>query len=167
MSAKATLYELVTGLIATLFEREEASLTRRIENVATRNSALGGSIDGCRHAGVVFTSLKGKKRSMGSYSRIHPTLVEEANLILEDQKILASEKAKIQQAFAIVLRDARSLQDIRDALPNAVRDIAPELSHLERTRPEAYTLADNPRSYTQYMKLRDKIEYHVASRMLF
>ena len=50
---------------------------------------------------------------------------------------------------------------------NAVKDLVPAIARLERSRPEAYTLAENPRSYNQYMKLREKIDFYVASRLLY
>jgi hypothetical protein len=56
---------------------------------------------------------------------------------------------------------------MRDALPNALKEFIPGAQRLERTRPEAFTLQDNPRAYSQYMKLREKIEFYIATRLLY
>jgi len=80
---------------------------------------------------------------------------------------MQADKERIRQALTLVLRDCRSFQDMRDALPNALKDFIPGSNRLERTRPEAYTLEDNPRAHAQYMKLREKIEFYIAARLLY
>lgn len=161
------LFHMNAFLLGKLFEREEAQLTRREHAMVAKNTQLGGSTDGFRHMGAIYTQLTGTARRRGSYGRLDPSLAPEIDVLISERKVLAEDKDRIRQALTLILRDCQSLQDMRDALPNGVKNFFPELAHMERTRPEAFTLADNPRSYTQYMKLREKIEFYVATQLLY
>lgn len=167
MATTNRLFTNVTTLLKLLFEREEEQLNRRALKMIPRNIALGGSTDGFRHMGVIYSELSGSMRKQGKYPPVDRSLTGELDAILAERKTIEYEKDRIRQAFTLVLRDCRTFQDMRDALPNCVKDLIPECRHLDRTREEAFTLADNPRSYTQYMQLREKIEFYVASRLLY
>ncbi|RWB40487.1 MAG: hypothetical protein EOQ44_25455 [Mesorhizobium sp.] len=167
MAGDTRLFETVTALLTLLFEREEAQLSKRELKLIGRNVGLGGSADGFRHMGEIYSELTGPGRKRGKYTVLHRELVPEMDDILAERKIVNYERDRIRQAFTLALRDCRSWQDMRDALPNCVKDLIPECRHLPRTREEAFTLADNPRSYTQYMQLREKIEFYVAARLLY
>jgi hypothetical protein len=165
--ASTRLFETVTELLKALFDREEAQIKKREQAMLARHIQTGGSTDGFRHLGLVYSDLAGYSRRMGKYDRLHQSLVPEMSAILTDQKMVAADRDRIKQALAMVLRHCHSFQDMRDALPNCMKDLIPEIRNLDRTRPEAYTLEDNRRSYTQYMALREKIEFYVASRLLY
>jgi hypothetical protein len=161
------LFETVTAILKALFEREEAQLAKRELSILDRNAGLTGKTDGFRHLGIIYTQLTGAARPRGDYGRLHSSLAPEMDSIVEDRKLINFERDRIRQALAMVLDGCENLQDMRDALPNALKDFCAGLGQLERTRPEAFTLAENPRSYTQYMKLREKIEFYVATRLLY
>lgn len=167
MGQSNQLFKTVTSLLNVLFEREEANLVKREQAIVAKNTQLGGSSDGFRHHGLIYTGLAGGMRSRGNYTRLNPELVPEMSALLTDRKIIEADKERIRQALSLVLRDCENLQDVRDALPNGVREFIPGCERLERTRPEAFTLAVNKRSYTQYMALREKIEFYVATRLLY
>jgi hypothetical protein len=133
----------------------------------TSNAMQGGSPDGFRHMGLVHTHLTGAARSRGNYGKLQSELVPQMDALAVERKIMTDDRDRISQALFLVLRGCQSAQDVRDALPNSLKDLMPQLKGLERTRPEAFTLADNPRSYTQYMKLREKIDFYVAARLLY
>lgn len=161
------LFDNITAIIKFLFDREEANLAQREVAVMNKHAIDGGSKDGFRYMGKIYTQLNRQSRVRGTFDRLHPSLVPEMGAIQTDRKIVEADKDRIKQALALVLRDTRSHQDMRDALPNCLKDLIPECQRLERTREEAYTLRDNPRAYSQYMMLRDKIEFYVASRLLY
>lgn len=167
MSRDTRLFTTVTFLLNTLFEREEAFLTKRYNALIVQNVALGGSTDGFRHMGVIYSQLTGPGRQRGSYGTLHRSLIPEVGTFLDDRKAIDNDKDRVKMALSLVLRDCQTFQDIRDALPNGVVDLIPECRGLVRTREQAFTLADNPRSYTQYMAIREKIEFYVASRLLY
>lgn len=167
MNRSDTQFHTIQAILKLLFDREELQLHRREMQIVTRNQGLGGSADGFRHLGIIYTSLEGANRKLGNYGRLHSSLVPELDGIISEKATIASDKERIRQALAMSLKDCRSFQDIRDALPNCISELIPECRPLERTREEAYTLLDNPRSYTQYMKLRENMEFYAASRLLY
>jgi hypothetical protein len=161
------LFDLITIILTNLFESEHKQLTNRIAAIIPRQAYLGGSADGFRYQSRVYTHLAGQMKRMGRYDNLLPSLVPEMDLIVAEQATNQLERERIRQALALALWNTKTPQDRRDALPNCLQDLVPECSGLERTREEAYTLTDNPRAYSQYMQLREKIEFYVAARLLY
>jgi len=161
------LFKTINGLLKILFEREEIHLAKQEKDMITRNIEAGGSQDGFKHMGIIYSPLEGYARARGTYNLLPMTLIPDMATLVADRAVLTLDKDRIRQALVLVLRDCRTVQDYRDALPNCMREFILGASALERTRPEAYTLLDNPRSYGQYIKLREKIEFYTAARMLY
>jgi len=161
------LYHDITDIMRFLFEKEDKDLTKREMAIVTRHTQLGGSPDGFRYLGSIYSALAGATRQRGRYDRLSPTLVPEMDGIHTDRKILEVDCSRIKQALVLVLVGVSSFQDMRDALPNCLQDSIPECKGLARTRDEAYTLLDNRRAYSQYMQLREKIEFYVATRLIY
>jgi hypothetical protein len=166
-SPQSALYYSIHTIVNFLFEREEAHLRQREEKLVAKHMAAGGSRDGFKHMGKVYTQLTGAAISRGKYDRLSSDLAPEASSIMTVRRVIEADRSRIQQALYLVLKDTRTPQDVRDALPNCLQDLVPTAKGLARTREEAYTLRDNPRAYSQYMMLRDKIEFYVASRLLY
>src|SRR3569833_1989491 len=119
------LFNNVTALLSFLFERELMHLNTRQSQVLVQHAAKGGSKDGFRHMGMIYTTLAGEARKRGSYDRLVPALVPEMGSILTSRKVIENDQARIKQALTLVLRDAHSPQDMRDALPNCLQDLIP------------------------------------------
>lgn len=160
-------YGEIQTILQALFDREFANLAKREQALITKHTSMGGSADGFRYMGVIYSQLAGRMRSMGNYDRPHESLVPELSAIITERKVLEGDRTRIQQALALVLAGTHTTQEIRDALPNCLQHLVPGLAGLERTREEAYTLVDNPRAYSQYMMIRPKIEFYVAAQLLY
>ena len=117
--------------------------------------------------GVVYSDLTGAARGRSSCPPLHQSLVPEMRAILEERQTLERERLQVGQAFTLVLRGCHSFQDIRDALPNGMHELIEGCKMLPRTREEGFTLADNERAQRQYQKLRDKVEFYMASKLLY
>lgn len=161
------LFNTTNVLLQTLFKAEEANLVKREERLIMKNLALGGLPDGFKYLGVIYSTLTGRNRQLGKYNTLSESLIPEMKLILEEKATIEYDKARIKMALSMSLKDAKTFQDIRDALPNGLVELVPECRRLERTRPEAYALLENERSYSQYMGLREKIDFYIASRLLY
>ena len=159
------LFKNITAIMAYLFDREEAQLLQREIQLVDENALKGGSTDGFRYMGRTYSRSVGRKQ--GHFPQLDPGLVPEMDTILAERKTVEDDKNRIKQALALVLEGATSFQDFRDALPNCLQHLMPECQGLERDREEAFTLRDNPRAYSQYMVLREKIEFYVAARLLY
>jgi hypothetical protein len=167
MSGDDKLFKTINGLLKILFEREEVHLSNQEKAMIIRNTEAGGSPDGFRHLGVIYSPLEGYARPRGTYNMLPISLIPDIDQLVADRALLALDKDRIRQALTLVLRDCKSIQDHRDALPNCMKDFILGANSLERTRPEAFTLEGNPRSYAQYVKLREKIEFYTAARLLY
>lgn len=161
------LHELLKVIITKTFEHEEKRLRQREIQLVNENHQLGGSSDGFRHMGKIFTNLEQRLISKGRFTSVQPSMAHAVDLYLEDYNLIGYDKIRVNQAIMLVLKDTRATQDIRDALPECLVDVLPWGKDCPRTRPEAYTLVDNPRSYNQYLQLREKIEFYLASKMLY
>jgi len=164
---KDKLFKTINGLLKILFEREEVHLVKQEKAMIVRNTEAGGSPDGFRHLGVIYSNLEGYARPRGSYNMLPIGLIPDMDQLVSDRALLALDKDRIRQALFLVLQGCRSIQDYRDALPNCMKEFILGANSLERTRPEAFTLQGNPRSYGQYVKLREKIEFYSAARLLY
>lgn len=167
MNGKNSRFKTVMTILDLLFDREEAFLTKRELALIPRNVEAGGSPDGFRYMGKIYSELSGYLLQRGVFSLLHPSLIPEMDQIQKDRQTLANDRDRVRQALTMVLQNCHGWQDIRDALPNSLASLIPECQGLERTRPEAFTIAENERSYNQYMKLREKIDFYVAARLLY
>src|SRR6188472_1986062 len=98
----------------------------------------GGKPDGFRHLGIIYSLLEGGSKAFGAYGCLPVQLIPEMDQILAEKAILAADKERIRQALTLVLRGCHTFQDMRDALPNGLKDFIPNAQRLERTRPEAF-----------------------------
>ena len=167
MVEKNLVFNNVNILLKVLFEREEVFLLKREKSLIEKFTQSGGTPDGFRHMGVIYSLLEGGDRARGTYTCLPVEMIPEMDQVLSERATMQADKERIRQALTLVLRDCKSFQDMRDALPNALKDFIPGSNRLERTRPEAYTLLDNSRAHAQYMKLREKIEFYIAARLLY
>jgi len=167
MTETNIVFNNVNVFLKAIFEREEVFLQKRERSIIDLYLKGGGKPDGFRHVGVIYSILQTGDKSRGSYGTLPVSLIPEMDQILLEKATMAADKERIRQALTMVLRGCKTAQDIRDALPNALKDFNQDIQRLERTRPEAYTLENNPRAYSQYIKLREKIEFYIAARLLY
>jgi hypothetical protein len=167
MPAENIVFNNVNILLRALFEREEVFLQKRERSMIDQYTQAGGNPDGFRHLGVIYSLLQGGDKARGTYGCLPVGMIPEMDQVLAEKATMAADKERIRQALTLVMRDCKTFQDMRDALPNALKEFIPGAQRLERTRPEGYTLQDNPRAYSQYMKLREKIEFYIATRLLY
>ena len=166
-----TLKEICDSLTKAIFEHEYKRLKKAEIKFVKENHSLGGSSDGFRYQGMIFTNLEGKLICKGNFSSLNEQLITAVEMHIKHFHTINFDRIRVHQALALVLRDAKSQQDIRDTLPECAVDVLRMGLRMgkdcPRTRPEAYTLVDNPRSFKQYVELREKIEFYLASKMLY
>lgn len=154
---------IIDGLIAHLFRKEDQRLSKTDEDIVSRNEKASGSSGGFYYMGQSYgTSLKGL-----GYIGLHETLMGEMEAHALDRKAVLWDKQRIRQALLIALKDARTLQDVRDSLPNGIAEFIDQIKEMPRTRPEGFLLESNPRQKAQYFKLREKMEFYLAVRLLY
>lgn len=165
--SERVLFNNINEIIARLFKHEKARITKAHKVIIKENVEAGGSTDGFKYLGVIYTELEGRIRTLGNYQPLHFSLHEKLEKLLNEEKVFEEDQLKIKMILSLVLKNCLTLQDMRDALPECLKDIMTEFASLERTREEAWTLLDNPRSYKQYLKLRDRIQFYSATRLIY
>lgn len=159
---------VINFLIEELFSAEFKRLRKREYQLVGENRNLSPQkFDGFFYGGYYYTDLDKSIASKGLKSGLHPSLVPSVEAQVADRKEVEFDRLRIRQALALSLKDAKNTQDLRDALPNQLSEMIIHLRGIERCRPEAFTLMAYPRKHQQYLKLRDKIEFYAAARLLY
>jgi hypothetical protein len=159
--------KIVDRLTTSIFSHEIARLTRREIELVRENARMGGAADGFFYRGILYSDLDPAVRAQGEKGNLNANLHLAMDDHLRDKGVVEFDRHRVRQALTLILQDTRSDQDVRDALPNALKDALPELQGLSRTRPEAYTVQGNPRAERQYQKLREKLEFYNAAKLIY
>lgn len=168
MSAPNLMFDLITRLKQVIFEAEERRLGKERDQFAFENARLEPTAaDGFLYGSIYFSTLEPSLRSKGKRGPVSHSLVPALDAHMKDRKQIEFDKVRVSQALAIVLKDCRTAQDIRDTLPNCLTEVFEQTKTLPRLNEEAFTLRDNPRAMKQYQKLKELIEFYMVSRMLY
>lgn len=154
-------------IMARLFKAERNRLAKNIFSIVKENQKLMGPIDGFLYQGRVFSELNSAIQGKGTKGNLSVSLVPQMEAYLQDERKIDYEEGRVKQALGLLIIDCKNMQDMRDAFPNCLVDIIPEIAQLTRTREEAYNLLDKPRQYKQYMKLRPLIEMYTVSKLFY
>lgn len=168
MLSSGQINSIIDGLLTSLFSSENARLRKRELALVSENRKLSPQkYDGFFYQGQFFTDLDRSIASKGIKSGLHPSLVPSMELHMKDKNEVEFDTRRVKQALALVLKDCRNTQDLRDALPNVLADMIDQIRGMPRTRPEGFTLMTDQRKFKQYQALREKIEFYSAAKLLY
>lgn len=160
------MHKLVDGLIDKLFSSDNARLAGWIDNLVKKNqqakSIPGNTFlyDGKQYRLSTLVGLVKENPTL------HPSVLPAMSEYVTDEKIVDDEKSFVRQAIVRVLEPCETLQDIRDALPDCLVACIDGLMQLPRTRPEAFTIANDARATRQFMKMLPDIQSYAATRLI-
>lgn len=163
----------MNAVIHQLFAAEDRRLDRITSDLNRKNcEALGKIAHGFRHQGMRFIPLDLKQTVRQNPKQPLPplasSLVPQADELIRDIKQTADDRTQIRQLFVRLLDPCISTQDIRDALPDCVAPLMPDLDKLPRTNPDpTWTIRHDERALRQYDKLIPKIEMYAVTRMIY
>jgi hypothetical protein len=163
-----TPYKVVERVKKLLFEAEDRRLQAWIDKLAKQNQEAQGNprLEGFIYNGTYYrTSTTG----LGNWPHgaLHHSLSDQMEVLEKDKAIIDQDRAFIGQMLGKLLRPCDSYQDMRDALPDCLVNIIPELSPLPRSLSVAYTIDGDARALRQFNEILPKIELYVAARMMF
>lgn len=159
----------VKRVVDTLVIQEEYRMDRVLQDIVKANMELQPETP---HHGFAynggFYDLEdlpriGKRIRVMLHSDLWPRMEE----YLKTTAQITGDRRLISQMLAPLLQPCYVMQDVRDALPNCLTDQLEELKTLPRTRDEGYTLAGNPKLLAQFEKLKDRIHFYIALRLMF
>lgn len=158
--------EVIEEIFTNIGEGDRKYISGIIDELIEKNATHTHSLDGFLHAGTFFSNLPPKQHRLVKKFPLHRSLYDDGEELVRASKELARDTMRLKQGLSLLLRDCQDIQDIRDALPNAVRMVVPALAQYERTRPVAYTLREKPLLFDQYGETERLLQYYLSSRML-
>ena len=168
MINSAQINEIIRALTDALFSAETKRLRKREFDLVAENRSLSSQhYDGFFFQGQFYTDLDRSLAAKGIKTSLHPSLVPSMERHIKDKKEVEFDRLRVKQALALLLKDVQTAQDLRDALPNQLADMIDQIKDMERIRPEGFTLMTDSRKIKQYQKLREKIEFYTAARLLY
>ena len=168
MINSAQINEIIRALTDALFSAETKRLRKREFDLVAENRSLSSQhYDGFFFQGQFYTDLDRSLASKGIKTSLHPSLVPSMERHIKDKKEVEFDRLRVKQALALLLKDVRTAQDLCDALPNQLAEMIDQIKGMERSRPEGFTLMTDQRKIKQYQKLREKIEFYTAARLLY
>lgn len=99
---------------------------------------------------------------------LHKNIADKGYKLVNCYAALADDKKYFTQAFSVLFRNCKTVQDIRDAIPECLLSICPEsLQKSKRTKEEGWTMRNTDVGANKFEKLKNKIYSYIGNRMLF
>lgn len=160
------LYELVNNLTNKLinadFRRIKNDIDRLIEQhqEVTNDARMGFMYNGdyYRHS---------QSRTIERLPMLAFTLSDAMAVIVKDKKQVELDKQQIGQILGKLLKDCKNSQQVRDALPDCLVSLVPDLAKLSRSVPVETMIGNDERLLRQYHKILPVIEVYSVGHMMY
>jgi hypothetical protein len=164
-------YPTIQRISTQLMEAEARRLNKMISDINKENKHLRGTqIDGFTYNGDYFQP-KQESLMLGAVydpkTPLHHGLYSRMDAYLKDRKQVTADMIQIDQVMYLLLKGLTTDQERRDALPECVVACVKDFERLQRTRDEAYTLANSPLHRSQYERILPKMELYSMTRLLY
>ena len=158
--------DFIPHLIGVLFKLDDDKIDQRVMNLISKNADVGGDPRGFLFRGEFWTFMPPKERARIPKKVLHPDLHAEGTEIHMEKQRIIKEKKQLTSGLGQLLRDCSTEQDVRDALPETATLILPQLGQMQRTRPEAYTIASRPLLKANWDMICDVFAFYIGNRLL-
>lgn len=161
--------EFIGLMMEKLFEAEERRIDRSIEELDRQNREVKGhKTYGFMHQGKVYMPKNNPNiADHRGREALAFTLHKQGNLLVKDIRVVADDKQMIEQLVYLLIKDCESVQAVRDTLPESLVNLSDELAQYTRLSQEGYTLEGDERAQRQFLKLKDKIDFYTATRLIY
>lgn len=167
-------HEWIDKISDALFAPEERRINLMIEELNQKNSAIKRKqLHGFMHLGERYVPESCKLQvTANRQQRIPmPTLAfelgDEASVFISDVKKIKLDKSQIRQVLFKLLHQVNSLQELRDALPEALVPLVPEIAQLSRCSETINLIRNDWRALRDYEKILPKIEMYAMTRLIY
>ncbi len=165
------LDKVLDYLVDTLTQGEERRLQAELVDLDKQNREIKRSgHEGFMFMGDEFIPPNAKTiRSRGVPAvMLDTSLHARMSAFIADRTTLKNDKHQIKQVLFKLAWQATTVQEVRDALPECVVNLSPEsFNRLPRCMNEGFLTRTDARATAQYEKVKPKIEYYAATRLLF
>lgn len=164
-------FDINKQIITGLFAADDRRLNGQLIELKDRHKEMTGSqLDGFLFRGKRLVPRQETLTMAGPrviFPPVHKNLIPEVDLYLKDVQETEKEKAEIRQVLSILLRGTKTLQHMRDALPDCVIQFVPVLKPIHRFDEAAWTIKNNPAYMRQYTRVLPMIEAYAVANMLY
>ena len=165
---ESSMYMLIKHMLSELFVAEKRRLDQAVANLIRQNNELYGKQNaGFLYYGEYYTASNFRTTTSKEKITLHDSLTEKIEWHIKDAKIIADDERLIGQIIFKLIDPCKTLQDIRDSLPDCLAMIIPDLARLPRHNEQGWSLRQNTRASKQFEKLLPKIEMYSAARLLY
>lgn len=158
---------IIPALVASLRERDDKALNQELQELIEQNHALGSPKHGFLYGGAFRTQLPPRAQAGAEKKHIHASLLPAAKDYVARVNILDKEMLRITNGLSLVMRPCKDWQDVRDAVPDALKQVIPEMAHLSRLKEEAWALRDQPLLKHQYELTAELLLFYFTNRLLY
>ena len=159
------LFEMVRSLTDKLTKADYRRIAASIDLMVEKHQEVSNDARmGFMYNGVCYRHSKARvieRLPMLAYS-----LCDEMNLILKDKEQVDLEKQQIGQILGQLIKNVASLQDLRNAIPDCLAALVPELANMQR-QVEVESLIEDERLLRQYRKILPVIEVYSVGHLMY
>jgi hypothetical protein len=167
--AVSNLQEVIALISKSLFQAEKRRLAGVIVDLDKQNNEIKHTgQQGFLFNGALYRPHNASTIKVGpGIPTLDFSLNKQMNDYLKDAKEIELDEKQIQQILFKLIYKAETLQHLRDTLPECLVALVPDLSGMVRNCPEAFLLEGDERGMAQFKKLKPKIEFYSATRLLY
>ena len=159
--------DFLSELVTNFFADEIRRLYIIQKDLTERNHSLGGHPDGFYHGGQIYYLGKPFTVLRATITAIKPSLEADAQDFALMQTKLRQDTNRLKAALVVIASRCKTLQGLRDALPESVALQCSTMQRLPRTKDEGWVLTENPMLMSQFQKVVDITLYYQANRLIY
>lgn len=159
--------EMVNALIKQIFSYEVDHLAQVLKNLVLQNQSLGGTMNAFIYNGSIYSVIDGRFLRGLTVLPLHRSLLDEAESYTARKERVERDNRRAINSMSVVALKCTSRQDVRDVLPETLIGLVPELSQMERIRPEGFLLKHSPVLMKQYQDTLDLLLDYQANRLIY
>lgn len=171
MAASAKTYPsntaFIDSLIEAFFNHQQVRLNKILEDLVARNQLLGGHEMGFYALGRVFSLYGPIKRKGQALGPAHHSLDDEVAALDQERLALDRDKLRLTQSLTVVATPCKSVEELRDALPESFAAHVPAFRGMNRTRPEGWVLDERPALKGQFERMAEIALRYEAYRLIY
>ena len=165
---RSHLVRLSAHIIKRMFEAETRRLYQAMCTLDAKNrEILGIAIPGFMIQGRVFIPNPVRGQKLVKVPSLSFLLQKEGQAFMKDREAIDFDRKQIEQMLHILLMPCLDLQEVRDQLPEAVASLLTDCPFTRKSQTPGYLIKSDERAYKQFLAMVPKMEFYVATRLLY
>jgi len=160
--------EFIPDLVNNMIQKDIKRLKDLRTNLIEENAKLGNPTQGFLFHGEYVSDLPRNQLAHAPKKLLAKELHKQGRDYFKQKDLLVKETRRMIQALVVVVKEAKTKQDMRDMLPDVCIPFAPsEISVLPRTRPEGFMYSDKPLKKHEFDHTVEILTFYNANNILY